>query len=60
VQAIVSPGGDVESAQIVSGPAGLLKSSVDAVRRWRFAPYRVNGQPATIRTYIRFEYGRER
>lgn len=60
VQAIIGRSGEVESAQIVSGPAGLLKSSLDAVRQWRFMPYQVNGEPVEARTYIRFRYGTER
>lgn len=60
VQAIIARNGDVESAQIVSGTPGLLKSSVDAVREWRFRPYTVRGQPVEARTYVRFEYRTER
>ncbi|GGA54309.1 hypothetical protein GCM10011507_01950 [Edaphobacter acidisoli] len=60
VQANISRSGDVESAEIVSGPAGLLKPSLDAVREWQFRPYRVNGQPVEARTYVRFRYGTER
>ena len=56
VQANIGRNGEVESAQIVSGPAGLLKSSLDAVRQWRFMPYRVNGEPVEARTYVRFRY----
>ena len=60
VQANIARNGDVESAQIVSGPAGLLKPSLDAVRQWRFRPYRVKGEPVEARTYVRFRYQAER
>jgi len=60
VQAIVASNGEVESAQIVSGPPGLLKPSIDAAREWRFRPYVVHGKPTEVRTYIRFRYGTER
>lgn len=59
VQAIVGRNGDVESAQIVSGPVGLLKSSIDAAKQWRFKPYVEHGTPVEFRTYIRFRYGTE-
>lgn len=59
VEANITRSGDVESAAIVSGPAGLLKSSLDAVRRWRFRPYRMKGQPLKTRTYVRFRYRTE-
>lgn len=60
VEADIARNGEVESAEIVSGPAGLLKSSLDAVRQWRFTPYRDNGQPVEARTYVRFRYRTER
>ena len=59
VEANITRSGDVESAAIVSGPTGLLKSSLDAVRQWRFTPYRVKGQPVEARTYVRFRYRTE-
>jgi len=56
VQAIISPTGTVESAQIVSGPPGLLKASLDAMKGWRYQPYRVNGVPVEVRTYVKFRF----
>lgn len=60
VQAIIARNGDVESAQIVSGPAGLLVASVDAVREWRYRPYLLRGKPVEVRTFVRFDYNMER
>ena len=59
VQAIISPTGAVESAQIVSGPAGLLKASLDAMKSWRYRPYLVNGEPVEVRTYVKFRFERD-
>ena len=57
VQAIISTTGTVESAQIVSGPAGLLKASLDAMKGWRYRPYLVNGEPTEVRTFVKFRFG---
>lgn len=59
VQAIISRTGAVESAQIVSGPAGLLKASLDAMKGWRYRPYLVNGEPVVVRTYVKFRFERD-
>ena len=59
VQANIGRNGEVESTQIVSGPAGLLKASLDAARQWRFRPCMVQGAPVECRTYIRFRYATE-
>jgi periplasmic protein TonB len=59
VQAIISPTGAVESAQIVSGPPGLLKASLDAMKSWRYQPYLVNGVPVEVRTYVKFRFERD-
>lgn len=56
VQANIGRNGEVESTQIVSGPAGLLKSSLDAAKQWRFRPYLMQGAAVECRTYIRFRY----
>ncbi|MEO6981559.1 MAG: energy transducer TonB [Edaphobacter sp.] len=59
VQAIISPAGSVESVQIVSGPAGLLKASLDAMKGWRYKPYLVDGKPTAVRTFVKFRFSRE-
>jgi protein TonB len=50
VQAIISRTGQIESAHIVSGPAMLQGSALDAVRSARYRPYLLNGQPTEVDT----------
>ncbi|MCX7869936.1 MAG: energy transducer TonB, partial [Terrimicrobiaceae bacterium] len=47
VRASISAEGRVQSARILrsSGHAVLDRAALDAVRRWRFLPRRINGQP---------------
>jgi protein TonB len=54
--ATISKTGTVESLQVVSGPAMLRDSALNAVRSWRFKPYFVNNQPTAIQTTINLHF----
>jgi TonB family protein len=41
---IVGEDGSVRSATVLSGDSTLAAAALDAVRQWRFKPYRVNGR----------------
>jgi TonB family protein len=47
---VVSVEGAVTQVKFVSGPEALSQAARDAVRWWRYEPYLVNGQPATVET----------
>ena len=49
---VVSAEGAVTQAKFVSGPDVLSQAAMDAVRWWRYEPYFVNGQPATVETAV--------
>jgi len=49
---VVDAMGAVIQVNPVSGPEQLSQSAMDAVRWWRYQPYIVNGQPATIETTV--------
>src|SRR5580692_542741 len=50
--AAISKTGMIENLRVVSGPAMLRESAVDAVRNWRYKPYLLNNQPMEIETTI--------
>lgn len=52
LHAMISPQGRIEGLQVVSGPALLIDSAVEAVKQWRYKPYMLNGQPITVDTQI--------
>ena len=56
LQALIGKDGSVADLRVVSGPDVLATSAIDAVRRWRFKPYEVNGQPAEVETNIRVNF----
>jgi periplasmic protein TonB len=52
----ISKNGTVEDLRVVSGPKLLQQAAVDAVRTWRYRPYRINNQPAEIETNIAVDF----
>jgi len=56
LQALISEAGTVESIGVVSGPAGLRNAAVDALQKWRYKPYLVDGKPVKVRTYVNFRF----
>jgi TonB family protein len=53
---VVSVEGAVTQVKFVSGPEALSQAAMDAVRWWRFEPYFVNGQPATVETTVAVDF----
>ena len=52
LHAIIARDGTVASLQVVSGHALLALAAIDAVRRWRYKPYTLNGEPIEVETMI--------
>jgi protein TonB len=52
LRAIVSRAGTIENLQTISGHPMLVGAAVDAVRRWRYRPYILNGDPAEVETQV--------
>ena len=50
--------GEVESVRIIaSEPAGVFdEAALQAVRRWRFKPYRVDGEPVATYSQVRLRF----
>jgi len=53
---VVSVEGAVTQMKFVSGPDVLSQAAMDAVRWWRYEPYLVNGQPATVETTVAVDF----
>ena len=52
LQAMIDREGNIVQLQAVSGHPMLVPASVDAVRQWRYRPYRLNGEPVEVETQI--------
>ena len=53
---VVSVEGAVTQVKFVSGPEALTQAARNAVRWWRYEPYLVNGQPATVETTVAVDF----
>jgi len=49
---IVAADGSVQSAACVSGPDLLKQAAIDAVKKWRFKPILLNGEPVEVDTTL--------
>jgi protein TonB len=50
--ATISKSGLIENLRVLSGPAMLRNSAMDAVRNWRYRPYLLNNQPVEVETTV--------
>jgi TonB family protein len=53
---IVGRDGSVVSMRALNGPDVLAEAAMDALRWWKFEPYRVNGEPAAVETTVAVEF----
>jgi TonB family protein len=53
---VISKTGRVENVKVVSGPAELQQSALDAVRQWTYRPVLVNGAPIEVETTVNVIY----
>jgi periplasmic protein TonB len=44
--------GQIEDVKLVSGPSLLAGAAMEAVRKWRYSPYLLNGKPIRKETEI--------
>ncbi len=55
---VVGRDGSVVSMHALNGPAVLARAAMDALRWWKFEPYRLNGEPAVVETTVAVEFKR--
>ena len=56
LHATISKQGTIESLQVISGPPMLVNAARDAVSRWRYKPYLLNGEPTEVETTINVNF----
>ncbi len=52
LQATISKSGEIQNLRVISGPAMLQQSALQAVSRWRYKPYMLNGEPVEVETTV--------
>jgi TonB family protein len=55
---VVGRDGSVVSMRPLNGPDMLARAAMDALRWWKFEPYRMNGEPAVVETTVAVEFKR--
>jgi TonB family protein len=58
LEIVVGRDGSVIRMHALNGPDVLARAAMDALRWWRFEPYRVNGEPAIVETTMAVEFKR--
>jgi len=53
---VVGRDGSVVSMKALNGPEVLAHAAMDALRWWKFEPYRINGEPAVVETTVAVEF----
>jgi TonB family protein len=53
---VVGRNGSVVEVHALNGPDVLARAAMDAMRWWRFEPYRVDGQPVVVETTVAMEF----
>lgn len=58
VDILIDKAGSVTSAKAISGPPVLRQAAVDAVRRWKYEPSRLDGRVVSVRAYVTIQFRR--
>jgi periplasmic protein TonB len=56
LHAVIAKDGKIQELQFVSGPPELMRSAMDAVRKWRYEPTTLEGRPVEVDTTISVVY----
>jgi TonB family protein len=56
LSATISKSGDITDVKILSGDQQLTRAAADAVKRWKYKPYLLNGEPVEIQTQITINF----
>lgn len=56
VHAVIGKDGRPKDLKIVSGPPQLQDSSLEAIKQWRYRPYRLGGNPVEVETIVNVIY----
>jgi protein TonB len=52
LEALIGTGGTIQNLRVLAGHPLLVKAAIDAVRRWRYLPTLLNGDPVEVVTEI--------
>jgi TonB family protein len=56
IEAVVDTSGNVAAVKIVSGPALLRQAALDAVKKWKYSPAILDGQPTITHVIVNVDF----
>jgi len=56
LQATIDTQGNIINLRAVQGEPILVEASMDAVKKWRYRPYKLKGEPVEVETTIRVQF----
>ncbi|PYX41411.1 MAG: hypothetical protein DMG81_03820 [Acidobacteria bacterium] len=56
LDALVGEDGNVRTVEVTSGPPLLAKAAAQAVKRWRYEPFQLNGKPVAMHNQITIQF----
>jgi periplasmic protein TonB len=56
LEMVIATDGTVAHVRPISGSQALTAAAIDAVKWWRFQPYRVNGRPMRVETTLAIDF----
>lgn len=59
LHAIIATDGSIQSLSVIAGHPLLTRAALDAVSQWKYRPYKLNGVPTEVETYITVTFRRE-
>lgn len=58
IQAVIDKAGNVAEAHVVSGPPLLRAAALEALRRWKYQPSILDGQPISVQMLVTIHFRR--
>jgi periplasmic protein TonB len=58
VDASIDTTGSVIATKVISGPVMLRQAAVDALRRWKYSPATLNGEPIAVHITVTLKFSR--
>jgi TonB family protein len=56
IEASVGTNGSVVSTKVISGPPILRQAALDALRRWKYQPATLNGEPVAVQITVTLQF----
>ena len=52
LRAVIDKKGNVKSATLIQGHPLLAQAAIEAVKKWKYKPHLLNGQPVNVETLV--------